>query len=63
MEPGIMSISEASKLLGMSHATIYRWVRVLPEWAGCISHKSGRKFYLSVSKLKAAGFLVEGVSS
>ncbi len=55
--PSILTIPAAAQLIGMPRNTLWVWVQTLPEWSGCVSHKSGNRTYLSTDRLRARGFL------
>lgn len=53
----ILTIPAVAALLGKPRETIWRWVTTLPEWSACISHRSGRRIYLSTARLRAGGHI------
>ena len=57
MNAEILTIPKAAVLLGIPRTTLWDWVHSLPEWQACISHKAGRRTYLSTARLRERGFL------
>ena len=55
--PHILTIPQAAALIGINRVTLWEWVRTLPEWQSCVSHRSGRRVYLSAQRMRAAGHL------
>jgi hypothetical protein len=55
--PHIITIPTLAKATGYDRKTIYTWVQTVPVWRACVSHKSGRRTYMSVERLRAAGLL------
>lgn len=53
----ILTTSAVAALVNKPRETIWRWATTLPEWSACISHRSGRRIYLSAARLRAAGLI------
>lgn len=53
----ILTIPKAAALLGISRRTLWRWAHSLPEWQACVSHRCGRRVYLSTERLRQSGLL------
>jgi len=55
--PAIITIPAAAALTGIPYSTLWEWVHTLPEWQACVSHRSGRRVYLSTVRLQNSGLL------
>lgn len=55
--PDILTIPAVARRIGFPRETVWRWATTLPEWAACISHRNGRRIYLSAARLRASGLI------
>lgn len=55
--PSILTIPAAARLIGKPRRTLWSWVSTLPEWQACVSHRNGRRVYLSTERLRRSGLL------
>lgn len=62
MPPSILTIPAAARLLGIPRRTLWAWIHSRPQWQACVSHRNGRRAYLSTDRLHASGLLVPAES-
>jgi hypothetical protein len=58
MNPSIIRNSELSTRMGISPSTLWRLAQRSPELRACIIDEQGSRAWWSVSRLIAAGFLI-----